>query len=136
MPKRNYNDFSADNLADAFNGDKGLIAGLLDFNSEELTKLLGHVANLANIPTATFKKARTELPSFSTAKWSEFAPKFGLPANIDHVKLDTFTTPKYRLPPSLHELMFENAWRCQDVYREKVSQTREEATSKILEPVC
>ena len=32
--------------------------------------------------------------------------------------------------------MFENAWRSQDVYREKVDHTTEEAKVRILEPVC
>ena len=45
-----------------------------------------------------------------------------LPSDIELLDLETFTTPKYYLPPSLHEAMFENVWHWQDVYREKVDQ--------------
>lgn len=133
MPKRKYYDITPEDLAEEFNADKGLIDGLLEFNLDELATLFGHVANVTKMPTATFKKARTQLPSFSTAKWSKFAPQFGLSPNIDRVTLDPFITPKYCLPPSLHEEMFENAWHSQDVYREKVEQT---IGGKMLEPVC
>ncbi|KAF8239885.1 hypothetical protein L208DRAFT_1560090, partial [Tricholoma matsutake] len=84
-------------------------------------------------PTATFKKARIDLPSFSVTKWSDLAPQFGLSLDIEQLDLETFMTPKYYLPPSLHEAMFENAWRWQDIYREKVDQTREEACMRILD---
>jgi hypothetical protein len=40
------------------------------------------------------------------------------------------------LPPSLHEVMFKNAWHWQDVYHKMVDHTREEATVRILELVC
>ena len=69
-------------------------------------------------------------------KWSEFAKEFGLPDNASHLGLASFKTPRYRLSPSLHEAMFENAWCWQDVYREMIDQTREEARVRILDPVC
>ncbi|KAF8239902.1 hypothetical protein L208DRAFT_1235683 [Tricholoma matsutake] len=127
MPKR-----TIDDLADSINMDRGLIDGLLQFDRDELAALFAHIANEAKTPTA-FKKARIDLPSFS-AKWSDLAPQFGLSPDIEQLDLETFTTPKYYLPPSLHEAMFENAWRWQDVYREKVDQTREEARVRILDP--
>jgi len=111
-------------LAGLISMNKGMIAGLLEFDRDELATLLAHIANEAKIPTAAFKKARIELPSLSADKRSEFAPQFGLSPKIEYVKLETFTTPKYYLPPSLHEAMFENAWRWQDVHCEKVDQTR------------
>jgi hypothetical protein len=116
--------------------DKGLVDGLQQVNGNELAAVLAHVVNVANISTAAFKKTRIELPSFSVAKWSDFAQQFGLPQNLSKLKLEPFTTPRYRLPPSLHEVMFENAWRWQDVYREKIDHTREEARVRILDPVC
>jgi hypothetical protein len=127
---------SNEDLAGSINMDRGLIAGLLEFDRDELTTLLAHIANEAKIPTAAFKKVRIELPSFSVDKWSEFASQFGLSPKIEFVKLETFTIPKYYLPPSLHEAMFKNAWRWQDVYREKVDQTREGVGMRILDPVC
>jgi len=84
----------------------------LRLNSDKLASVLAHVANEANIPTATFKRTRTELP-LSAAKWSKHAPQFGLTPyvpQLDHLDLDTFKTPSYRLPPSFHVAMFENAW--------------------------
>jgi hypothetical protein len=96
--------------------------------------LLADVA--ANLPTATFKKARVDLPSFSAVKWSDFAKQFDLPSKASQVVLASFNTSRYRLPPSLHKAMLENAWRWQDVYREKVDQEREEARVRLLEPVC
>jgi hypothetical protein len=135
MPKRSNDDINVDDLAESFNMDRGLIEGLLEFDRDELAALFARIAN-ADIPTATFKKARIDPPSFSVAKWSTFAQQFGLPQDVEQLKLETFTTPKYYLPPSLHEAMFENAWLWQDVYREMIDQTREEARVRILDPVC
>jgi hypothetical protein len=136
MPKRTNDDIDVDDLVEAINMDRGLINGLLQFNRDELEALFAHIANEAKISTASFKKARINLPSFCDAKWSDLAPQFGLPSDIELLDLETFTTPKYYLPPSLHEAMFENAWRWQDVYHEKVDYTREEARVRLLDPVC
>ena len=136
MPKRTNDNVNINDLADSFNMDGGLIDGLLQFDRDELVALFAHIANEAKIPTATFKKARIDLPSFSVARWCDLAPQFGLSPDVEQLYLETFTTPKYYLPPSLHVAMFENAWRWQDVYREKVDQTGEEARVRILDPVC
>jgi hypothetical protein len=53
--------------------DKGFIDGLQQLDHNKLTVVWTHVANLANISTVAFKKTRIELPSFSVAKWSNFA---------------------------------------------------------------
>ncbi|KIL55332.1 hypothetical protein M378DRAFT_28579 [Amanita muscaria Koide BX008] len=135
MTKRSHEDINVDKLIDSINLDKGLRAAFSGLTADELAALLADFANTANLPTAAIKKARVGLPSFSTAKWTEFALQYGLPSNVLHLNLEPFTTPKYRLPPSLHETMFENAWRWQDVYREKVDQGREEARVRLLEPV-
>ena len=60
----------------------------------------------------------------------------GLSKTLDDVDLDSFFTPAYQLPPSFHTANFESAWRAQDVYQEKASQTREAARFRILDPVC
>ena len=134
--KRNRDDIDVDSLVKSVPLDKGLIGGLLELNRDELASVLAHVANKASISTATFKKARIELPSFSAAKWSYFAKQSGLPQDTSRFRLNSFTTPRYRLPPSFHEVTFENAWRWQDVYGEKVDHTGEEARVRILDPVC
>ena len=136
MTKRCREDIDVDQLIDSINLDKGLRAGVLELTADELTALLADFANLANIPSAAFKKARVDLPSFSTVKWTEFAGEHGLPLNASHLQPASFTTPRYLLSPSLHEAMFENAWRWQDVYREKVDRGREEGRVRLLEPVC
>ncbi len=82
------------------------------------------------------KAAKTDLSSFSTTKWVEFAKAFGLPKDPSNLRLKRFSTPGYRLPLSLQVSMFENAWRSQDVYGEKIIHTREAPVVKILEPVC
>ena len=133
---RSKADIDIESLVDSVPLDKGLVDGLQQLYRDELAALLVHVANVANISTAAFKKTRIELPSFSVAKWSDFAGQFGLAQNILQLKLEPFTTPRYRLPLSLHETMFENAWRWQDVYREKVDYTKEESRVRILNPVC
>jgi hypothetical protein len=86
---------------------KGLIDGLQQLDRDELAAVLAHVANVANISTATFKKTRDggklnaiELPSFSAAKWSDFAKQFDLPQNVSRLQLKPFATPRYHLPPS------------------------------------
>ena len=134
--KRSKDDIDIESLVESVPLDKGLIDGLQQLDRDELVAVLAHVANVASISTAAFKKTRIELPSFSVAKWSDFAKQFGLPQNVWNLKLEPFTTPRYRLPPSFHEAIFQNAWRWQDVYREKVDHTRGDARVRILDPVC
>ena len=136
MTRRNREDIYVDELINSINLDKGLRAGLSELTADELAALLADFANLANLSTAAFIKARIGLPSFSMVKWAEFAADYGLPRNPLRLELNPFTTPRYRLPPSLHETMFENAWRWQDVYREKADQEREEGKLRLLESVC
>jgi len=69
-------------------------------------------------------------------KWSKFAKEYSLPEDASKFNLESFKTPRYRLPPLLHQAMFVNAWNWQDVYREKIDQEREEARVRLLEPVC
>ena len=134
--KRGRDDIDIKSLIELVPLGKGLVNGLQQLDRDELAAVLTHVANEANIFTAAFKTIRIELHSFSETKWSDFAERFGLPQDVEGLKLKPFTTPRYRLPPSLHEAMFENAWRWQDAYREKVDHMREEARVRILDPVC
>jgi hypothetical protein len=116
--------------------DNGLMDRLLQVDRDELTKLLAHISNEASITTAMIKAAKTDLSSFSTTKWAKFAKTLGLPENPEDLRLERFSTPRYRLPLSLQVSMFENAWRWHDVYGEKIIHTREAPRVKILEPVC
>ena len=111
MPNKwSKDDIDIESLVESVPLGKGLINGLQQLDRNELAVVLAYVANVANISTTVFKKTRIELPSFSAAKWSDFAKQFGLPQNVSRLKLEPFMTPRYRLPPSLHEAVFENAW--------------------------
>jgi hypothetical protein len=101
---------------------------------DRLVIRLAEIANKADIKTTDIKRARATLPSFSAAKWSTFAEKFGFADDLDNTLFQHVTTPVYSLPPSIHEKMFEAAWRTQDVYQERVEQ-REAARVRIMDPV-
>jgi hypothetical protein len=62
MVKRSREDIDVDQLIDSINLDKGLRAGVLDLTADELAALLADFANLANLPTAAFKKALISHP--------------------------------------------------------------------------
>jgi len=140
MPKRNNNDIiNVDNLIQSINLDRGLLHGLSQLNHDELAILLADIANRTHIPTTTFKNARIRLPSFAALKWSNLADHFQLGASWDAslLALRRFESPRYRLPPSFHEAIFENAWRWQDIYCEKVGDMGEgSARMRLLDPVC
>jgi len=129
-------DIDVDDVVSCINLDKGLVHGLLDLTHDELVAVLADVANKAQITNSNFKKARIDLPSFSTVKWSNFAEQYGLSPDPERVSFEAFSTPRYRLPPTFHKMMFESAWRSQDVFREPPYQTREDAKVRILDPVC
>ena len=93
-------EIDVDKLIAQSNLHKGFRAEVLELTDDELVALF---ASLANLWTATFKKTRVDLPSFSTAKWTEFAKEPGLPLDAPYLQLVPFTTQKYRLPPLLHE---------------------------------
>lgn len=109
-----------------------LIAG----DREQLTLLVAEIANQRHIDTRSFKKARMDLPSFSSVRWTEFATKAGFPESPDDLPLHLFTTPVYNLPPSFHKLIFENSWRALDVYQEKHELRQEASSLRILDSVC
>ena len=113
--------------------DNDWIQKLLKVNKEQLILIVSLIINKGNIDNRSIKKARTELPSFSTEKWTDFAARAGLPINPGYLRLEYFETPAYQLPPSFHKAVFENSWRTLDVYKEAVEQTQEE--SRILDPV-
>jgi hypothetical protein len=138
MPKsKRKADIVVEDVVEYINLDKGLVAGLLDLDKDELAAVLADVANKGSISNASFKRARIDRPSFSDAKWSELAPQLGLPVhNMESDDFPKFSTPRYRQPPSFQKAMFENGWRSQDVYRETVEKTTEEAIVRVLDAVC
>jgi len=116
--------------------EEGWLDKFLELPKDELAKLLGDIANHGKVKTVAIKKARTSLPSFSGAKWADFAEGFNLPVNMENNQFKRVVIPVYRLPPSVHEIMFEAAWRTQDVYQEWQAQRREAARVRIMDPVC
>lgn len=127
-------DIDVDDVIASMNLDRGLLAAFKELPEDELAALLGELANRARLSTSAFKKARLDFTSFSQAKWSNFARQYGLRELTSTLTLGTFTTPRYRLPPSLHDTMLQNAWRWQDVYRESMFQEREAGKVRLLEP--
>ena len=100
MGKRDRDiDIDVDEILSSINLDKGLRYAVWDLTQEELAALLADLANDANLRNVAFKKARLDLPSFSTVQWSEYAAQYGLPENPSVLKLESFTTPRYLLPP-------------------------------------
>ena len=126
-------------LLELLKGFDALIDKVVEFlSTDELAKLLGLVANRGKVKTTTFKMARTKLPSFFGAKWIDFVKGSGFCPTLEdnHCwQFDHVVTPVYRLPPSIHEIMFEEAWHIQDVYRERRVQNSQEARSRIMDPV-
>ncbi|KAF8221790.1 hypothetical protein L208DRAFT_1414470, partial [Tricholoma matsutake] len=125
---------TAEEVAASVNLEEGWLDKLLELPTDELAKLLGDIANHGKVKTAVIKKARTSLPSFSGVKRSDFAERFGLPDSLENNRFERVVTPVYRLPPSIHEIMFEAGWRTQDVYQERQAQRREVARVRIMDP--
>lgn len=115
--------------------EEGWINKFLELTQDELAKVLADIANHGKIKTAAIKKARTSLPSFCGVEWTDFAQEFGLAEKVADHEFEPVVTPVYSLPPSVHEIMFEAAWRTQDVYQERRQQTREAARVRIMDPV-
>ena len=136
MPKRPAEDANVETAIRAAGiKDDDWMQKLLEVDKEQLILIVSLIVNKSNIDNKSIKKARTELSSFSTAKWIDFAVRAGLPDNPSYLQLEYFDTPIYQLPPSFHKAVFENSWRSQDVYQEAVEQTREESRLRIMDPV-
>ncbi|KAI0248593.1 hypothetical protein BJV78DRAFT_1276522 [Lactifluus subvellereus] len=90
-----------------------------------LAGVLAALANEGKISDSQFKKARIDLPSFSSTQWSELAPNFGLSKNLKFGNFDSFSIPAVFLPLSFHETTAKVAWCIQDVYQEQHDQERE-----------
>ena len=134
MPKRPADDVETAIQAAGINDDDWM-QKLLEVDKEELILIVSQIVNEGNIDNRSIKKARIELPSFSTAKWIDFARRADLPEDPEYLGLEQFNTPVYQLPPSFHKAIFENSWRAQDVYREVVDQSREESRVRVLDAV-
>ena len=113
--------------------DDDWIQKLLEVDKEQLILIVSLIVNKGNIDNKSIKKARTEIPSFSTANWTDFAARAGLPDNPSYLRLEYFETAAYQLPPSFHKAVFESSWRTLDVYQEAVEQTQ--GQFRILDPV-
>ncbi|EDR13668.1 uncharacterized protein LACBIDRAFT_308899 [Laccaria bicolor S238N-H82] len=101
---------------------------------DELARVIAHIANHGRVNTAAIKKARMSLPSFSGVKWVDLAARLGLDEQFEKNEFETFVTPMYLLPPSLHEIMFEAEWLTQHVYQERQAQSREAARIRMMDP--
>jgi hypothetical protein len=101
----------------------------------DLAYVLGALANEGQISPSQIKKARTGLPSFSSARWNELAPSFGLSDDLTMARFDPFSIDAVLLPPSFHETTAEVAWRVQDVYQERLAQDREEVRVRVFDAV-
>ena len=101
----------------------------------DLSLVLVALANEGNITDSQIEKARTGLPSFSAAQWSELAPIFDLPPDLTMSKFPSFSIAAVLLPPSFHETSAEAAWRVQDVYQERLAQEREEVRLRVFDAV-
>jgi hypothetical protein len=136
MPERRADNSNVETAIQAAGiNDNDWITKLLEVDKDQLILILSLIANKGNVDNRSIKKARIELPSFSTAKWIDFAVQAGLLEDPNYLQLEHFDTPVYQLPPSFHKAIFENSWRAQDVYQELVEQTREESRVRILDPV-
>jgi hypothetical protein len=117
--------------------NSGWMQKLLKLPKDDLTLIIGELANQRVITNQSIKTARMTLPSFSAAKWAYFAEETSLPSTpivLPNVRLEPFVTPSYSLPPSFHEAVIQSSWRTQDVLREKTMLTNEEAV-RLLDPV-
>lgn len=136
MPRPvNYPDIDLGDALESTGIGDNWLQKLLDLDEDQLTLIIGHIMNKASIDNRSMTRIRTQLPSFSTEKWAEFAAQAGLPENADHLRFERFQTPVYELPPSFHVAVFENSWCTQDVYREAVERTLGESQLRIFEPV-
>jgi hypothetical protein len=102
-----------------------------------LVDLLATLSTEGKIPASQIKKARSGLPSFSSAQWDELAPSFGLPRAIQlkMARMDSFSIESFLLPPSFHEATAEAAWCILDVFQEQIVQHREEARIRVFDVV-
>lgn len=132
-PERRADD--VDDIIQSVPLDDGWYQTLLSIDRAELAVLLGDLANRATISSADIRQARIGLPSFFTAKWAALGPTLGLNKNINNLSLDKFKPPLYCLPPSFYKTVCEMAWRTQDVYQEKLVQTRDTTRLRMLDSV-
>lgn len=134
--KRKLYDAQVEDAIQSFDIQGDWMSTLLTGDRERLILLIAEIANQRHIDTRSFKKARIDLPSFTSVKWTEFASKSGFPENPKDLQLNLFTTPVYILPPSFHKSIFENSWRALDVHQEKDERTGEASRVRTLDPVC
>jgi hypothetical protein len=137
MPKRTGKKRKITAVEDMGVSEDVLIDKFLELPADELAKVIVDIAARAKIKISAIQKARTSLPSYSIAnlEWPDFAEKFGLRDCLENNKFEQVVTPVYNLPPSVHEIMFEAAWRTEDVYGDRQVQSRAAARSRLLDLV-
>ncbi|KAF5384070.1 hypothetical protein D9615_003421 [Tricholomella constricta] len=101
-----------------------------------LAKLIVQIADRGKVLLAALKKAGISLPSDSGVEWTDFAERFGLAKQLENARLEKIIIPMFHLPPSIHEIMFEEAWHTQDVYQERHVQRIERGSARfrIMDP--
>ena len=105
----------------------------------DLAYLIATLSTEGKIPTSQIKKAKLDLPSFSSTRWNKLAPTFGLPFHLTMASIDSFSVESLLLPSSFHETTVEEAWRILDVFQEPISQYRGETrirTFDAVRPIC
>lgn len=113
-----------------------VIDTLKGLDADDASTVLAFLGNEAGVNELKLKRKRIALlPSFSSEKWADIAGELDLPARIKDLHLDHFSPPSCILPSSLQKRMFMGCWDAMEVYQEKLSQTRNAARLKLLEPV-
>ncbi|KAF8324228.1 hypothetical protein F5887DRAFT_927127 [Amanita rubescens] len=113
---------TAEEVAASVDLKEGWLDKLLELPTDELAKLL---------KTAAIEMARASL---SGVKWIDPAERFSLRNRLENNQFDRVVTPMYRLPPSVHEIVFEAAWHTQDVYQELRAQRSKAARFRTMDP--
>ncbi len=70
--------------------DDNWLQKLLDLEEEQLILIISFLLNKGNIDNKSIKSDRTELPSFSTTKWRDFAAQAGLSEDPSYLRLQYF----------------------------------------------
>ncbi|CAA7265539.1 unnamed protein product [Cyclocybe aegerita] len=78
--------------------DTNVVATLKTLEPDQAAVLVTYIAQQAGIMDRQIKKSRLALLSFSSSKWAEVAPHFGLSGAVEHLQLEPFSSPSFDLP--------------------------------------
>jgi hypothetical protein len=101
----------------------------------DLPYVLATLSTEGDIPTSEIKKAKFGQPFYSSTRWKELAPSFGVSADPTMARIDAFPINAVLLPPSFHQTTAEAAWHILDVFQEHFVQHREEARIRVFDAV-